>query len=263
MTAVLGGVGPLAAVLGDEVGSVMAGIHREKGVELLLDERVVAFTGDGHVEQRRDRSWLDGSVRFRGDGNRHRAHRRARPAEWCRGRQRDHSSTNAAAPILRMCTLRVTWRTTCIRCSVACGSSITTTRSARDARPHAPCSEARSPTLTCTRSGRISTSTHSNTSVTREAGMQFVVRGSLEQRRFLGFYLEDGRVLAVMGLNRGGDPELDEERRALRGQGSGRQTRSSAPPASLADETTDLRSLGRAPDEPMSPTRPVTSRLPA
>lgn len=40
---------------------------------------------------------------------------------------------------------------------------------------------------------------------------QFVVRGSLEQRSFLGFYLGDGRVLAVMGLNRGGDPELDED----------------------------------------------------
>ena len=39
---------------------------------------------------------------------------------------------------------------------------------------------------------------------------QFVVRGSLEQRRFLGFYLGEGRVMAVMGLNRGGDPELDE-----------------------------------------------------
>src|SRR6202140_4279900 len=50
VTAVLGGLGPLAGVLGDEVGSVMAGIHRDKGVELLLDDRVVAFAGDGHVE---------------------------------------------------------------------------------------------------------------------------------------------------------------------------------------------------------------------
>jgi len=47
VTAVLGGVGPLAGVLGDEVGSVMAGIHRDKGVELLLDDRVVAFTVTG------------------------------------------------------------------------------------------------------------------------------------------------------------------------------------------------------------------------
>jgi hypothetical protein len=69
-----------------------------------------------------------------------------------------------------------------------------------------------------------------------------VVRGSLEQRRFLGFYLEQGRVLAVMGLNRGGDPELDEGgelfvAKALVGKRLG------ASPASLEDETTDLRSL--------------------
>src|SRR4029077_9601412 len=43
VTAVLSGVGPLARVLGDDIGSVMAAIHREKGVELLLDDRVVAF----------------------------------------------------------------------------------------------------------------------------------------------------------------------------------------------------------------------------
>ena len=69
-----------------------------------------------------------------------------------------------------------------------------------------------------------------------------MVRGSLEQRRFLGFYLERGRVLAVMGLNRGGDPELDESgelfvAKALVGKPLG------VPPASLADETTDLHGV--------------------
>jgi 3-phenylpropionate/trans-cinnamate dioxygenase ferredoxin reductase component len=51
VTAVLSGVGPLARVLGDDVGSVIAAIHREKGVELLLDDRVVAFMGTGRVER--------------------------------------------------------------------------------------------------------------------------------------------------------------------------------------------------------------------
>jgi len=71
---------------------------------------------------------------------------------------------------------------------------------------------------------------------------QFVVRGSLEQRRFLGFYLEKGRVLGVMGLNRGGDPELDEggELFAAKGLVAKHLTVS---PASLEDEQTDLRSL--------------------
>jgi 3-phenylpropionate/trans-cinnamate dioxygenase ferredoxin reductase component len=71
---------------------------------------------------------------------------------------------------------------------------------------------------------------------------EFVVRGSLERRQFLGFYLGEGRVLAVMGLNRGGDPELDEggelfSAKALVGK------RLEASPAELADERTDLRAL--------------------
>ena len=40
---------------------------------------------------------------------------------------------------------------------------------------------------------------------------RFVVRGSLEARELLGFYLLDGRLLAAAGLDRGGDPELDED----------------------------------------------------
>jgi len=38
-----------------------------------------------------------------------------------------------------------------------------------------------------------------------------VVAGSLEKRSFLGFYLESGRLVAAVGLNRGGDPELEPE----------------------------------------------------
>ena len=40
---------------------------------------------------------------------------------------------------------------------------------------------------------------------------QFVVRGSLDERKLVGFYLAEGVLLAAVGLNRGGDPELDEE----------------------------------------------------
>src|SRR5438552_15268008 len=50
VSAVSSGTGPLAQVLGDDVGSVMAAIHREKQVQLVVDDRAVAFTGDGHVE---------------------------------------------------------------------------------------------------------------------------------------------------------------------------------------------------------------------
>ena len=40
---------------------------------------------------------------------------------------------------------------------------------------------------------------------------EFVVRGDLEGDAFIGFYLKDGRVLAAMGLNRGGDPEAEPD----------------------------------------------------
>src|SRR2546425_9650393 len=40
----------LARVLGEEVGQVLASIHREKGVELVLEDSVAAFDGSGRVE---------------------------------------------------------------------------------------------------------------------------------------------------------------------------------------------------------------------
>src|SRR5262249_55355825 len=42
---------PLARVLGAEVGEVLAGIHREKGVELVLGDSAAAFEGSGRVER--------------------------------------------------------------------------------------------------------------------------------------------------------------------------------------------------------------------
>jgi 3-phenylpropionate/trans-cinnamate dioxygenase ferredoxin reductase component len=39
----------------------------------------------------------------------------------------------------------------------------------------------------------------------------FAVRGSLADGRFIGFYLQAGVVLAAVGFDRGGDPELDHD----------------------------------------------------
>jgi 3-phenylpropionate/trans-cinnamate dioxygenase ferredoxin reductase subunit len=39
----------------------------------------------------------------------------------------------------------------------------------------------------------------------------FVVRGSVEEGKLVGFYLSAGVVLAAAGLDRGGDPELDHD----------------------------------------------------
>jgi 3-phenylpropionate/trans-cinnamate dioxygenase ferredoxin reductase component len=40
---------------------------------------------------------------------------------------------------------------------------------------------------------------------------QLVVRGSLEEGKLIGFYIQEGVVAAAVGLDRGGDPELDED----------------------------------------------------
>jgi 3-phenylpropionate/trans-cinnamate dioxygenase ferredoxin reductase subunit len=71
---------------------------------------------------------------------------------------------------------------------------------------------------------------------------EFVVRGSLEEAKLIGFYLVDGVVRAAVGLDRGGDPELD-----LDGEMAACarlvSTRARPAPAVLADDRTDLWSL--------------------
>ncbi len=70
----------------------------------------------------------------------------------------------------------------------------------------------------------------------------FVVRGSLAEAKLIGFYLVDGVVRAAVGLDRGGDPELD-----LDGEMAACTrlvaARAHPVPAVLADDHTDLWSL--------------------
>jgi len=73
---------------------------------------------------------------------------------------------------------------------------------------------------------------------------EFVVRGSVTDGQLIGFYLVDGIVRAAVGLDRGGDPELDKDGEmaacdrlvAMRARPA---------PAVLRDEQTDLWSLAR------------------
>ena len=71
---------------------------------------------------------------------------------------------------------------------------------------------------------------------------EFVVRGSVEERRLVGFYLRDGQVLAAAGLNRGGDPELDADSEMAAGARLV-AARAKPAPSELADEAVDLWSL--------------------
>jgi 3-phenylpropionate/trans-cinnamate dioxygenase ferredoxin reductase component len=69
---------------------------------------------------------------------------------------------------------------------------------------------------------------------------QIVVRGSLEDRDFVAFYLRDGVILAALGLNRGGDV-----RRAMQLIGK----RVAPEPTRLKDQDVDLRALAVGPEE--------------
>jgi 3-phenylpropionate/trans-cinnamate dioxygenase ferredoxin reductase subunit len=75
---------------------------------------------------------------------------------------------------------------------------------------------------------------------------RFVVRGSIRERRFLGFYLAGRTLRAAVGLDRGGDPELEPDSElaacvALIAEGA------TPSPDALADEEVDLRSLASPP----------------
>jgi 3-phenylpropionate/trans-cinnamate dioxygenase ferredoxin reductase subunit len=72
---------------------------------------------------------------------------------------------------------------------------------------------------------------------------RFVLRGNLESGKFLGFYLKDGVVLAAMGLDRGGDPEIDEKGE-LAACGPLIRSQARVDPGLLADEGIDLHQLG-------------------
>jgi 3-phenylpropionate/trans-cinnamate dioxygenase ferredoxin reductase subunit len=71
---------------------------------------------------------------------------------------------------------------------------------------------------------------------------EFVVRGSLQERKLVGFYLQEGILRAAVGLDRGGDPELDLDSEMA---ACSRLVAQRLRPASgqLADERVDLWSL--------------------
>lgn len=71
---------------------------------------------------------------------------------------------------------------------------------------------------------------------------RFVVRGSLDDRKFVGFYLQAGNLRAAVGLNCGGDPEKDKDGEMAR---AGRLIAKGARPSvrALANEHQNLGPL--------------------
>jgi 3-phenylpropionate/trans-cinnamate dioxygenase ferredoxin reductase subunit len=72
---------------------------------------------------------------------------------------------------------------------------------------------------------------------------RLALRGTLESRRFLAFYLKGDVVQAVFGLNRGGDPEDPEQDGELKACLPLIRDRIRVDPARLADQRHDLAGL--------------------
>jgi 3-phenylpropionate/trans-cinnamate dioxygenase ferredoxin reductase subunit len=70
-----------------------------------------------------------------------------------------------------------------------------------------------------------------------------VFRGSRESRRFLAFYLLDGALQAVFGLNRGGDPEDPDQDGELKACVPLIRHHARIDPAALADPDHDLTGI--------------------
>jgi 3-phenylpropionate/trans-cinnamate dioxygenase ferredoxin reductase subunit len=241
VTAVLGESAPLERVLGREVAVVMADIHREKGVELLISDRVVRFEGVEALERvvTERGAQVDCDIAVVGAG--------IEPTV----------DVLASTPIALDNGVLVDSR---------CRTNVAGVHAAGDCANHLH------PLF-----GRVRVEHYNNAEkmgryVARSllgdetpydylhtfwsdqfehkleyvghagARDELVFRGSIEERRFIGFYRRDGILVAAVGLNRGGDPELDEDDE-LYACGQLIAAQAALPTSVLVDETVDLRSL--------------------
>src|SRR6266851_4244335 len=236
---------PLARVLGKEVGAVLADIHREKGVELILEDSVAAFEGAGTVERVRTKKgrMLECGLVIAGIGIAPNSELLAAAGaavdngvlvdEWCRTSLPDVYAAGDVAnhlhPIFGR--LRVEhWNNGQHQGRAAARSML------GDAEPYAY--------------------VHSFWSDQYEHVIEYVgfaadwdrlvFRGRPQGRKFLGFYMKNGIVRAAVGLNRGGDPEDPKPDGELRAAANLIRGRVPVDPVTLANEDMDLPRLSGA-----------------
>jgi 3-phenylpropionate/trans-cinnamate dioxygenase ferredoxin reductase subunit len=238
---VLPGAAPLESVLGPEMGEVMAGIHREKGVEMIAHDQVVRFDGARVVER----------------------------AVTKGGRRIDCDLAIVAVGIEPSIGLLQGTEVAIdngVLVDAACRTNVPGVFASGDVANHLHplfgrirvehynnaekqgAAAARSMLGSKDGYGYV----HSFWSDQYEHKLEyvghvrqwdrFIVRGSLADRTLIGFYMQGGILRAAVGLNRGGDPELDEDGElAHAGRLIARAARPA--PAALADEAQDLRLL--------------------
>jgi 3-phenylpropionate/trans-cinnamate dioxygenase ferredoxin reductase subunit len=241
VTAIDGQRAPLARVLGDEVGSVLASIHRDKGVHLLLEDSVARFEGNGRVERVRcgKGSVIDCDFAVAGIGITPNTELFAKAGAAidngvlvdarCRTSLPDIYAAGDVANHLHPLfgRLRVEHWNNGLHHGHAAAAAMLGSEEPYDYL-------------------------HSFWSDQYEHVIEYVgfasswdrlvFRGRAQDRKFLGFYLKDGVMRAAVGVDRGGDPE-DSRDSELKSAARLIRRRARIDPARLADEGTDLRQL--------------------
>ena len=241
VTAVLSGTAPLQAVLGNDVAEVMGRIHRDHGVRLVPDDKVVAFEGSdqltGAITAKGVRIDCDLAVVAVGiepaidavKGSAIAVDNGILVDQTCRTSVPDVYAAGDVANHLHPVfgRVRVEHYNNAEKQGRAAARAML-----GDDRPyddiHSFWSDQYEDKLEYVGDGRT--------------WDQIVIRGSLATAQFLAFYLSKGILKAACGLNRGGDPELeaDSDMRACQGL---IQARVAVSAEALADEQVDLRSL--------------------
>jgi 3-phenylpropionate/trans-cinnamate dioxygenase ferredoxin reductase subunit len=236
---------PLERVLGEEVGRVLAAIHRDNGVELVLADSVAGFEGSGRVERVRTK----------------------------RGRILDCDFVVAGIGIVPNSELLAVAGAAVnngVLVDERCQTSLPDVYAAGDVANHLHPLFGRVRVEHWNngdRQGRAAAGSmlggeqpydylHSFWSDQYEHVIEYVgfatgwdrlvFRGRLESRRFLGFYLKDGTVRAAVGLDRGGDPEDPKADGELKTVANLIRQHVAVDPVRLMDESTDLRHVAVA-----------------
>jgi 3-phenylpropionate/trans-cinnamate dioxygenase ferredoxin reductase subunit len=244
VTAIFPGRFPLERALGAEVGAIFGAIHRTNGVELLAGEQVAAFEGTGRLEAVTTASGVRVPCDFAVAGV-------------------------GIEPVVPAVTGQPVAQDNGVLVDELCRASADGVYAAGDVANHLH------PLF-----GRVRVEHYNNAEKQGAAAArsmlgsaapydyihtfwsdqydhkleyvghaakwdELVVRGSLRDGRLVGFYLVSGEVRAAVGLDRGGDPELDRESEMA---AAARLVAGRARPAAgqLADEQVDLWSLGTA-----------------
>ncbi len=233
---------PLARVLGEEVGRVLADIHREKGVELALEDSVAAFEGSGRIER----------------------------VLTTKGRLLVCDLVVAGIGILPNSELLAAAGAAVdngVLVDERCRTSLPDVWAAGDVANHLHplfgrlrvehwnngYQQGRAAARSLLGGEQPYDYLHSFWSDQYEHVIEYVgfaagwdrlvFRGRPESRKFLGFYLKDGIVRAAVGLDRGGDPEDPKADGELKVVANLIRHRVPVDPAQLANDDVDLRRL--------------------